>query len=77
MNLNRALAVLAKKFTVNSDTFRGVSKETLISWAQSVADGAMAEKVTGKNTYKLTRHQHAFLVGDLTHIPFERNVFEF
>jgi len=61
MNINRALTILSKKFVVNSDTFKNVSKNTLIAWAQQIVDQG--------SQYKLTRHQHAFLVGDLELIP--------
>jgi hypothetical protein len=69
MNINRALTVLAKKFAVNSDIFKSLSKETVISWGEQVEVGNLAEKRTGDNTYLLTRHQHAFLTGDFNFIP--------
>lgn len=70
MNINRALSVLAKKFVVNSDIFQTCSKATIIRWAEQVVQQGSA--------YKLTRHQHAWLVSDLALIPVDgKGQFEF
>lgn len=78
MNLNRALAVLAKKFAVDSDVFKACSKQTVTNWGEQVAAGSLSEKATGVNSYQLTRHQHAFLIGDHQYVPTNgKHAFEF
>jgi hypothetical protein len=66
MNINRAVSVLAKKFAVNADTFKSLSKSTVIAWGEAVATATEQEKRTDTvNLYKLTQPQHAFLIGEI------------
>jgi hypothetical protein len=78
MNFNHALAALAKKFAIDSDVLKSCTKQTVVNWGEQVVAGALAEKATGVNTYQLTRHQHAFLIGDYRFIPTNaKHAFEF
>jgi hypothetical protein len=78
MNINRAVSVLAKKFTVNAELFKSLSKESVIRWAEAVVAGTENDKRNQtENSYKLTRHQHAFLVGDLNFVPMVGRYYEF
>ncbi len=66
INLNRALSLLTKKFVVNTDIFRPLSKATIILWGEEVLAAIELEKRTGlENLYKLTQPQHAFLIGEI------------
>ena len=69
MNVNRASSVITKKFSINAEILKTLSKSTLISWAEQIIS-------QGEN-YQLTRDQHAFLIGDFNHLPRPRFLFEF
>ena len=63
MNLQRALAILAKFFAVNGDVFlHSLSKETIISWGQQIKDATVEDL---GDVYQLTQPQHAFLIGEV------------
>jgi hypothetical protein len=69
MTFNRALQILSKFFSVDTDVFqKGISRQNIIAWAEQIKDGEVKNedgKIVPPGNYRLTRDQHAFLTGEI------------